>query len=117
MSKVKWKGWEKGKRDFIESTKTSTVGNMERACKFAADQMRANAPERSGRLKKAIGYEVKVEGNTVEGYVGVKHGFWRTHVARFLEFGTSRMPAKPFMRRSVFGNKDTILRILRGKKG
>lgn len=89
--------------------------NMERACEFAADQARARAPRLTGNLIQGIDIKVVVRGqaNTIEGWVGVvKKRFY----AFFVEMGTSKMAARPFLRPAVFNNARHIVRIIEGKE-
>ncbi len=89
--------------------------NMERACEFAADQARARAPRLTGNLIQGIDIKVEVRGqaNMIEGWVGVvKKRFY----AFFVEMGTSKMAARPFLRPAVFNNARHIVRIIEGKE-
>lgn len=114
MSKAIWTAWEPEK--LKRHVRTTTVANMEKACEFVAEEMRQRAPVRSGRLKKAVAWEIEQDGKgNIVGRVGVRHGFWRTHIARFLEFGTRKMRARPWMRPALFDNLQIVERIL--KKG
>ncbi len=93
------------------------LNGMDKAASFAAERARANAPVRTGTLRKEIDYEVVPEGNDVVGRVGVKRGPLAANqgpgfYGYFLELGTSRMPASPFLRPAVFGNADAIVRFL-----
>lgn len=88
------------------------VNNMERAAAFAEEQARANAPVRRGIMRDSITHVVRARGNTVEGIVGVK---WKAFWAYFVELGTSKMAAEPFLRPAVFGHAREILRLLCGK--
>ena len=90
------------------------VQNMDRACQFAVEQAQAKAPVRTGRLKRAIGYTVRAYRNVVEGRVGVRRGFYRSHIGWFHEMGTVKMAAHPFLRPAVFGNAKLIVRIIQG---
>lgn len=87
------------------------VDNMDRAGRYVADVMRSNAPVDRGILKSDITHEIEARGNVVETRVGVKRrAFW----AWFVERGTVKMAAHPFIRRAVFENAAEILRIIRG---
>lgn len=99
----------------IKFAEYASERKMREVCKFVESEMKAGAPVDTGKLKSAIGHQVTKGNFQVEGLVGVRHGFKRTHVARFLEFGTSKMQARPFMRRAVFENKERIMAIF-GKK-
>jgi HK97 gp10 family phage protein len=100
-------------REFIAKVSGVVADNMYAACSYAAEQARALAPVRSGKMKKAIDIvvEVAARGNTIEGIVGVrKQAFW----AWFQEMGTRHHPAHPFLRPAVFGHAAEIVRILCG---
>jgi HK97 gp10 family phage protein len=89
------------------------VQNMERACLFAMHQAQAKAPVRTGKLRRSFGYEVSARGNVIEGRVGV---FRSAFYGYFHEVGTSKMPARPFLRPAVFGNAATIVKIIQGER-
>lgn len=85
---------------------------MGRVCQFVAEKARANAPVLTGKMREEITYKLEVQENVVEGIVGVgKEAFY----ARFLEMGTSKMAARPFLRPAVFENEAEIMRLLVGK--
>jgi HK97 gp10 family phage protein len=85
---------------------------MARVCRFVAEKAQANAPVRTGKLREEITYKLEVQEDVVEGIVGVgKEAFY----ARFIEMGTSKMAARPFLRPAVFENTDEIMRLLVGK--
>jgi len=88
------------------------VQNMDRAAAFAEKQAWARASEKSGLMKGDIAHEVEVRGNTIEGRIGVKRG--KAFYAIFIEKGTSKMRARPFLRPAVFGNAAEIVRLIRG---
>jgi len=85
---------------------------MGRVCQFVAEKARANAPVRTGAMREAITYTLEVQENAVEGIMGVgKKAFY----ARFIELGTSKLAARPFLRPAVFENEAEIMRLLVGK--
>ena len=74
----------------------------------------------TGQLKRSIRQEVtKAESNIA--IVSVKAGGQGTHggrpIARFVEFGTSRTPAQPFLRPALKGQRGAVLRAVRGVIG
>jgi HK97 gp10 family phage protein len=114
MSKtaVEWPGWEQHKKAYLAKIAGQVAANMDAAAGYAADQARQLAPVYRGILKSDITHVVKARGNTIEGFVGVKkRAFW----ARFVELGTSKMKAQPFLRPAVFNNINKIRNILLGK--
>lgn len=105
------KDWKQ--REFIAKVSGVAADNLYAACSYAAEQARALAPVRSGRMKKNIDFvtQVTAQGNTIEGIVGVrKQAFW----AWYVELGTRHMPAQPFLRPAVFGHAREIVKILCG---
>jgi len=92
------------------------VSNMDRACDFCMEQARGRAKRRTGKMAKAISKEVRVIGaeDVIEGRIGIPTGKGAPFYAYFIEVGTSKMAAAPFLRPAVFGNGATILRILQG---
>jgi HK97 gp10 family phage protein len=107
-----WEAWDPD--NVINEVRDATVANMERACEFLTGEIKDAAPERTGRLRESIDYEITITDGVVEGHVGVRHGYYRTHIARFLEFGTRKMVARPFLRPPLLQNKGRILKILQG---
>ena len=87
------------------------VDNMDRTCQYAKEQAQARAPVRSGVMREDIDYEIVAEGETVTGWLGVLR---KRFYAYFVELGTSRMKAQPFLRPAVFNNARQILRKLMG---
>jgi HK97 gp10 family phage protein len=63
-------------------------------------------------MRDAITYTLEVQENAVEGIVGVGKGAF---YARFIELGTSKLAARPFLRPAVFENEAEIMRLLVGK--
>jgi len=96
--------------ELIAEISGRVVNGMDRACQFAAGETRARAPKRTSRMEGNVDYEVVARGNEIEGRVGMKGGkpfYWK-----FVEFGTRKMPAHPFIRPAVFENAATIVRLI-----
>lgn len=77
---------------------------------------RASAPgdtpaRNTGELQRSITYEVRRDGDEVYGVIGSSVDY-----AIHLEFGTSRMAARPFLRPALENNKDKILKSFVGGK-
>jgi len=98
-------------KEFIVEMSDRLVNNMDAACQYAVEQVQARTPVRSGVLRSDIAYEIKVEGLLVIGWVGA---LARRFYAYFVELGTSRMKAQPFIRPGVFNNTRQIMRKLMG---
>lgn len=80
-----------------EPTLTDIVLQIERDAK-------KNAPVDTGNLRASIESEVRLEGSdTLAGFVGTN-----TDYAPFVELGTSRMSAQPFLRPAVEENRELI---------
>jgi HK97 gp10 family phage protein len=113
MSKIVWKEWNP------QRVKANIAGrvaeNMEVACQFVVGQARSLVAVRSGKVRAEIAFTIDVgaRGNVVEGIVGVKRG--KAFYARFLEWGTRKMAARPFLRPAVFDNAREIVRIIAGR--
>ena len=101
-------------KEFVAYISGRLVQNMERACRFAADAARAKVPVRKGILRSEIDYTVSAHGQVIEGVVGVRRG--RGFYGYFVELGTSRMTARPFLRPAVFGNASELVAILEGRR-
>lgn len=102
-------------KELIAKVSGQIVAGMDAACKFAVGQAKAKAPVRTGFTKRDISYKVFVDGNDVIGAVGVFKGS-KAWYARFPEFGTSRMAARPFLRPAIWENKAKIMKLIAGGK-
>jgi len=98
--------------ELIKATAEDLINNMDKACQFVAGQAQAKAPARTGKLRNQIGYKVEAEGTAITGYVGVKK---EAFYGYFLELGTSKMAARPFLRPAVYQNSAQIVKILASK--
>lgn len=78
---------------------------MNRAAKFCADDAKRRAKGR--RIKDAVKYRVRTDGQTVEGFI---YTTW--FVGRFHETGTSKMRARPYLRPAVLENGAEITRLI-----
>jgi HK97 gp10 family phage protein len=74
-------------------------------------KMRKGKPTGGGALRQSIQPTVVRTGNTIVGDVtaNVEH-------AGYLEFGTSRMAARPFIRPTMAEQRENVRAIMRGKK-
>ncbi len=104
-------------REVVAEISGKVLNGMDRACSFAAEQARANAPRRTGTLADNIDYEVVPVRDNVEGRVGIRGGAMsasqgEAFYGRFIELGTKRQPARPFLRPAVYDNADEIVRLI-----
>ena len=105
------KHWDPDK--LVARVRSNLKENMAEVVDFVVWEAQFRAPVRTGKLREAIKGEVFVLANgDVEGIVGVSPGENRSSVARWIELGTSKMPATPFLRPAVFENEAEILRII-----
>ncbi|MCB1928285.1 MAG: HK97 gp10 family phage protein [Rhodocyclaceae bacterium] len=78
----------------------------------------ANAPVDSGDLRKHIALRLKVKPGAIYCRVGVKGGAKKKdgtpYYWRFVEFGTVRQPAQPFMRPALDNTATTVLQTVVG---
>ena len=112
MSGIIFKDWEAGKKKLRARIAGQLVGNMEAVGVFVEREAQSNAPVWRGILKGDITHTVGAHGDVIEGIVGVKK---RTFWAIFVERGTKKLAAQPFLRPAVFDNGKTILKMLRGE--
>jgi HK97 gp10 family phage protein len=104
---IRFQGAEELKSKFkaMESSARSEV--LAKSVPPAADYVResifARAPVKSGLLASHITTALKSQTDTryVQGiYIAPEAFYWR-----FLEFGTTRMPAHPFIREAFYGSR------------
>lgn len=101
-------------KELIAWVSGRVLSGMDRACQFAAGQAKGKAPVARGVLRDEIDYRVATEGNDVVGYVGVKKGKGDRDAfyGIFIEAGTVKAQASPFLRPAVFGNADQIVKLI-----
>lgn len=106
------KEWRK--KELIAKVSGRVADNIYAACLFVADQARARAPRgETGQLIANIDIDVEVSAReqVIEGRVGVRK---KVFYAWFIEMGTVRMAARPFLRPAVFDNAREIVRLIAG---
>ena len=102
-------------KEFLAKVSGDVINGMESACQFVKAQAQASAAVRTGLMKSRITHKLKARDNSITGYVGVfKHS--GAFYAQFVELGTSKMAARPFLRPAVFGNAAKILKLVAGGK-
>lgn len=67
-----------------------------------ADRARAAAPKATGAGAASITYEVGADGDGFYVRVGPDSDHW--YMSSFVELGTSKMPARPFLRPALEGD-------------
>ena len=97
---------------FIRGIGKKAAKNMKKACELVLATAQSNIPVDSGLTKKGLGYQVISQQMYIDGRVGVTKKSKRAYIAWWLEMGTVKMPAKPFLRRSVTSNSAQIVRLI-----
>jgi hypothetical protein len=124
MSKIVWRDWNP--QGVKASVAEQVAKDMEVACKLVETQARANlmsiSTPASGRgyrrkvLAPRVKYEIEMSKDFVEGRVGILRGRHNEyHGAYYIEIGTRRYPAHPWLRPAVFNNAREIMLIIAGK--
>ena len=124
MSKIVWRDWNP--QGVKASVAEQVAKDMEVACKLVETQARANLMDistpASGRgyrqkvLAPRVKYEIEMGKDFVEGRVGILRGRHNEyHGAYYIEIGTRRYPAHPWLRPAVFNNAREIMLIIAGK--
>lgn len=141
MSGVVWKDWNPQR--VKANIAAATAKNMEVACKVVETTARKNlmaisTPDwgrgyRQKVLAPRIIYEIEINASFVEGRVGIKrgkrsggrkrdeHGRFVSgeasdeyHGAYYIEIGSKRIPAHPWLRPALLNHARDIVRILEG---
>ncbi len=101
------------KRKLIGEISGRVIQNMDVACQLVRGYAQANAPVRTGKMKGKIAVETEIvaRGQVIEGRVGVLKDN-DVFYARFVELGTKRTAAHPFLRPAVFDHGREIRRII-----
>ena len=97
-------------KELMSMIEERVAAGMEAACDFAATRAEATAPVRTGILRGDVAYRVEAKHNEITGYVGVRKR--RAFYAYFVELGTSKMKARPFLRPAVFNHAQEIVRLV-----
>ena len=81
---------------------------MTKACLLVERDAKRNAPVDTGRLRSSITNRLDIDGNQIVGVVGTN-----VEYASFLEHGTSKMPAHPFLFPALEANREKIKDLLK----
>lgn len=97
-------------RDFSQLTGRMQRGVLRDALRSAARPVVASAKSkvrvRTGALKRGISQRVSVKPGTAEAIIGFRRDEF---YGRFVELGTSKMPAYPFLRPALDESQEKIL--------
>lgn len=110
MTNVTLDGFEELRAKLASFNLKEEVTNdaLEKAGEHLRQAVTNSVPVRTGALKKSITKGKVVEGKILVGPSQLSPGY-RAH---FVEFGTSKMPARPFMRPAFEQEKSTIEKIM-----
>lgn len=118
MAKVIWRG-----EQLKQEIEAKCLKNMGTACRFLVSEVKKDLGGKSpsapgeppgvvtGTLRRSITYEVERDAKGVTGRVGTNISY-----SIPLEFGSSRMAARPFLRPGLEKNKKDIAKILTSGK-
>lgn len=110
MTKVTMEGLDELRKKLASFARSEEVTNtaLEKAGEHLRQEVQNSVPVLSGALKAAI-----VKGEVIDGKIQIgpsqQGPAYRAH---FVEFGTSKMPAKPFMRPTFEREKGNVERIM-----
>lgn len=91
------------------AARAEKAGNAAAINKAATPMLAAakqGAPVRTGKLKKSLVKRVKRVGGVVVGKIGIKPKTYGNRILHLVEFGTSKMAAKPFLRPAYYQTRD-----------
>lgn len=97
-------------RKLMREVEKSIERNVEEAAKFVVKEAKMQVPVDTGALKASIDYELdKVRsGYKAKIYADMPY-------ALYVELGTYKMDAQPYLRPALFNNRRDILRKVAGK--
>lgn len=90
-------------KDILKKIGSKVEEGMKKACVIVQDDAKRNCPVDTGRLQGSISHEVTHEGNDVVGIVGTD-----VEYAPYVELGTYKMSARPYLFPAGERNKDKI---------
>jgi HK97 gp10 family phage protein len=76
---------------------------MERACLVVQDSAKRMCPVDTGRLRDSIDVQISEDALAITGIIAP-----HTEYAGFVEFGTSKMRAQPYMRPAIDGSQGDV---------
>lgn len=96
-------------KEVIQQLEQRLEQKMKEACVLVQDSAKQRCPVDTGRLQGSLTYQVQKDGNEVEGLVGTN-----VEYAPYVEAGTSRQTAKPFLKPAGDESRDRILQLFQG---
>lgn len=102
---VKWYGDR-----FAKEIEQKCFQAMEKACLLVEGDAKRMCPVDTGRLRASLSHEVEKSGGEIVGRVGtnVEYGV-------YVEYGTSKISGKPYLRPALEKNKGKIKQLFKGK--
>lgn len=102
MAKVQWYGKER-----LDEINHLLYNKMIVASDFVKGEAKRRSPVDTGNLKKSITKEVEKEQDEIVGRIGTN-----VEYAGYVEYGTKRQAAQPYLRPALLENKEQITKFL-----
>lgn len=100
--------WDSSK--LRRKVKGDVAAGMQKACIIVRDEAVRICPVDTQRLRSSLTFEIEKKGKEIIGRIGTN-----VEYSIFVEYGTSRMAAQPYLRPALAKNKRRIKRLLAGK--
>lgn len=78
------------------------------ACMYIKSQAKLLCPVDTGRLRQSIAYKVTMSDGAIKGEIGTN-----VEYAEYIEFGTSKMVAQPFLYPALKDNQEVVINIIK----
>lgn len=82
---------------------------MQIASNIIVDSAKVKCPVRTGRLRNSIDFKVNISSHNIVSEIGTD-----VYYSGYVEFGTVRMAARPYLRPALTENKQKILNCFKG---
>lgn len=102
MAKTKWYGKER-----LKEIEQKLFNRMKIAAEFVKDEAKRRSPVDTGNLRGSLNKEVVTEAGEIVGRVGTN-----VEYAGYVEYGTKRQSAQPYLRPALLENKEQITKFL-----
>jgi HK97 gp10 family phage protein len=104
--------------------KQSTEENVRKTCEAIRDDAKAIVPVDTGSLRSSIRLQVRPRptahsisyGVSAGGYVTNPKSGKKVNYASFVEYGTRKMAAQPYMRPAIERHKEELPKMFRGRR-
>jgi len=88
---------------------TKVYNALQVASNIIVDAAKIHCPVKTGRLRNSIDFNVSIFGNKMISEIGTD-----VYYAGYVHFGTSKMPARPFLQLALTENRQKILNAFKG---